>query len=255
MLILEIVLIVIGLAAVILSYKLTDSDGKSVSETEKNAMGYQDGVSFDDVNIEEIEEKIQQIQEESMLKTSDELSRISNEKLMGMDEYSSEVLERIEKNHEEVVFLYNMLNEKETEIKQLMKHVDSVKVQLQEAVAEEYQKISASLKDMEDKKRELEGNAAFDFSEELDFEEEETKSEKEELSVMYDKEVEAIEREEQKEQRYFPKKSENTSKQKKNHNNEIIQLYKNGHSILEISRMLSLGQGEVKFVIDLYETK
>ena len=40
-----------------------------------------------------------------------------------------------------------------------------------------------------------------------------------------------------------------------NHNTEIIHLYKKGYSVLEISKMLSLGQGEVKFVIDLYENR
>ncbi len=38
-----------------------------------------------------------------------------------------------------------------------------------------------------------------------------------------------------------------------NHNDEIIELYKKGRSILEISKMLSIGQGEVKFVIDMYK--
>ena len=40
-----------------------------------------------------------------------------------------------------------------------------------------------------------------------------------------------------------------------NHNDEILSLYKKGRSILEISKMLSLGQGEVKFVIDLYNAR
>lgn len=44
-------------------------------------------------------------------------------------------------------------------------------------------------------------------------------------------------------------------KQKVNHNQEIITLYKKGHSVLEISKLLSLGQGEVKFVIDLFENR
>ena len=43
--------------------------------------------------------------------------------------------------------------------------------------------------------------------------------------------------------------------QMENHNDEIISLYKKGRSVLEISKMLSLGQGEVKFVIDLYNAR
>lgn len=40
-----------------------------------------------------------------------------------------------------------------------------------------------------------------------------------------------------------------------NSNSEIIALYKKGISILEISKMLSIGQGEVKLVVDLYNAR
>ena len=38
-----------------------------------------------------------------------------------------------------------------------------------------------------------------------------------------------------------------------NHNAEIIKLYKEGNSVFDISKLLSIGQGEVKLVIDLYK--
>ena len=41
----------------------------------------------------------------------------------------------------------------------------------------------------------------------------------------------------------------------KNYNQEIIDLHKKGRSVLEISKILSIGQGEVKFVIDLYDAR
>lgn len=37
------------------------------------------------------------------------------------------------------------------------------------------------------------------------------------------------------------------------HSDEIIRLYNKGHSVLEISKMLEIGQGEVKLVIDMYQ--
>ncbi len=254
MLLLEIVLIVVGLAAVILSYKMADYSANRIEPISEKA-DTTEGVSSYNIDKEEIKNDLEQIQEEAILEVSDELSRISNEKLMGMDEYSSQVLEKIEKNHGEVVFLYNMLNEKEEEIKKLVHHADVVKAQLHEEVAKEYQSISQLLKEIETKRTELEVNATFDMSEEFDFDEETEISSREELNAMYDQEVEAIEEKEKTQQQYFPKKSETVTKSAHNHNNEIIALYKKGHSVLEISRMLSLGQGEVKFVIDLYEAK
>ncbi|MFW5632516.1 MAG: DUF6115 domain-containing protein [Acetivibrio ethanolgignens] len=38
-----------------------------------------------------------------------------------------------------------------------------------------------------------------------------------------------------------------------NQNEQILRLYEAGKSILEISRELGLGQGEVKLVIDLFQ--
>lgn len=253
MLILEVMLIVIGLAAVVFSYKMMDDSKIPQDQMMKEAEIDIERVSS--YNIDEIESQIEQIQEEATLKAADELSRISNEKLMGMDEYSTEVLNKISKNHEEVVFLYNMLNEKSDELKNLIHHVDTVKAQLHEDVAKEYQKVSETIKEIEDKKKELEEKSSFDFNEDFEFENEEESKTKEDLNAIYEQEIEAIEQEEKKEQQYFPQKTQEPVKQSQNHNNEIIRLYKKGHSVLEISRMLSLGQGEVKFVIDLFEAK
>lgn len=45
-------------------------------------------------------------------KTERSLERISNEKIMAVNEYSDTVLDEINKNHKEVMFLYDMLNDK-----------------------------------------------------------------------------------------------------------------------------------------------
>lgn len=38
-----------------------------------------------------------------------------------------------------------------------------------------------------------------------------------------------------------------------NHTHEILKLYKSGKSNVEIAKLLSLGTGEVKLIIDLYK--
>ena len=45
-------------------------------------------------------------------KTERAMEKVSNEKIMAVNEYSDTVLEEINKNHKEVVFLYDMLNDK-----------------------------------------------------------------------------------------------------------------------------------------------
>lgn len=45
------------------------------------------------------------------------LEKLTNEKIMAVNEYGKTVLDEIERNHKEVVFMYDMLNDKTTDIK------------------------------------------------------------------------------------------------------------------------------------------
>lgn len=256
MIALEIILIVIGLFAVVLSFRISDygsRDGMSLPQEEQRT-GRDPAVSEED--REAWERRLEETAEDAVQTASDELARLSNEKLIGMDEYSGQVLEKIAKNHEEVVFLYNMLVEKEEDIKKLIHHADSVKAQMHQKIAGEYQKMAQVLKLLEKKKEKLEeGIREQNYHPEHPHQKEQKK-----LQEVYEKEIRAIEEAEEKEQaQYFPKaqpgKEKKAADGNPNHNNEIMDLYKKGHSVLEISRMLSLGQGEVKFVIDLHESR
>ena len=59
------------------------------------------------------------VSEDTIVKTDDYLSKLSNEKIMAVSEYSDQILEKIARNHEEVVFLYNILNHKEKSLRRL----------------------------------------------------------------------------------------------------------------------------------------
>lgn len=256
MLILEIILVIVGLTAVVLSFKISEYGKEGVGQQQETAQAEPDYEVAHRLE-EEIKVSIEQKQEETLELVSDELSRISNEKIMGMDEYSSQVLDKIEKNHGEVVFLYNMLNEKEEEIKKLVHHVDTVKAQIHEDVAKEYQNVTDALAKIKQGQQELKRTKqSVPKAEPASERATRPETKRDELNAIYEQEIEAIEQaENQEKQRYSSKKEEVKKANGKNHNNEIVALYKKGHSILEISRMLSLGQGEVKFVIDLYEAR
>ncbi len=60
----------------------------------------------------------------AMEKTERSLDRITNEKMMAVNEYSDTVLNEINKNHKEVVFLYDMLNDKHENLKDTVSEVD-----------------------------------------------------------------------------------------------------------------------------------
>lgn len=62
--------------------------------------------------------------QEQVQKAERSMERISNEKIMAVNEYSDTVLEEIHKNHQEVVFLYDMLNDKHDTLKTTISEAD-----------------------------------------------------------------------------------------------------------------------------------
>ena len=69
-------------------------------------------------------------------KTEAALDKISNTKILEMNEYAESVLGEINRNHNETVFLYDMLNEKAKEIKTTVKDVNNAKKQVEKIHAE-----------------------------------------------------------------------------------------------------------------------
>ena len=249
MIILEIVLVTIGLAAVVVSYRMADAgdSGRMSADTEAQQ-------TSDEQQIEEKMQKVQEKMEASihawMQETEDALSKLSNDKLMGMDDYSSQVLKKIEQNHEEVVFLYNMLNEKEDALKELIHTADKIKAQLQEQMAQEYQKNEQALEQLRKTSQQLAGQIQNVQAQAGQVQGAEYPADRASLNAVYDREIREIEKAEQKEKKQHRRKKENVT-DAGNHNARILQLYKEGYSILDISKMLSLGQGEVEFVLNL----
>lgn len=264
MIFLEIALLVIGLGAIIFSFYL--------SSPKTNA---QDGSveSLTKEELQDIEKKYEDLKE----KTQDafdqleaKLSEMSNEKIMGMSEYSDQVIDKIEKNHGEVVFLYDMLNEKQEEMKEFITKIDSMKADIHDEAAKEYQKLKQEEETLDRLRDEMlmeniQSRESYadtgEFSQKVSLSEEEllgltsgeeTLDSKESSPVFSKEEEKEEENAPVSENRYQPLESQEPIK---NHNEEIIALYKKGRSVLDISKMLSLGQGEVKLVIDMYNAQ
>lgn len=123
-----IVLIVIGIICVIISIILGITDNKEQADTASYVSDYdsakqvsQLSKAIDDI----IEKKMQDIEE----KTEASLDKISNTKILEMNEYADNVLKEINRNHNEVMFMYDMLNEKDKEIKTTVKSVNATNTQ------------------------------------------------------------------------------------------------------------------------------
>lgn len=124
----EIILIVIGVAVFLLGYfiparkKDLDEEVQLISEDEIRKL-----ISAE---AEQVKEKIADIVDEtvsySIEKTERAMERLTNEKIMAINEYSDTVLEEINKNHKEVIFLYDMLNDKHDNLMATINEASSV---------------------------------------------------------------------------------------------------------------------------------
>ena len=85
-------------------------------------------IELTDKQKEDIKSQINNLIEEQLNSIDDRteasLDRISNTKILEMNEYADTIMNEISRNHNETVFLYDMLNEKAKEVKGTVKDVN-----------------------------------------------------------------------------------------------------------------------------------
>ena len=93
-----------------------------------------------EAQIKDVKERISDMVDETVSyaveKAERSMERVSNEKIMAIGEYSDTVLESIHKNHEEVVFLYDMLNDKHKDLTDTAAIVDKTSKEAKKSVEE-----------------------------------------------------------------------------------------------------------------------
>lgn len=152
-------------------------------------------------------------------KTERSLERLSNEKIMAVNEYSDTVLVQIHKDHEEAMFLYDMLNNKHDSMKRTLSEIN-------QALSE----VNRAVKSAEE--------AASNLQREL------TQPEAQEEAPAWQEEMLPVRE---------PETAEDEEEMEKlNSNDRILALYRQGKSSVDIAKTLGLGVGEVKLVIDLF---
>ncbi|WP_287388557.1 DUF6115 domain-containing protein [Lachnospira sp.] len=147
----SVTLIIIGIICVVLSIVFNfDKDNKESQGISSELTKEQQDKLRKQIN-EIIDAQILNVTE----KTESSLDKISNTKILEMNEYAENVLGEINRNHNETVFLYDMLNEKAKEIKSTVKDVNITKRQVE--------KIHAEVKENVNKEEEL--NSAPELNE------------------------------------------------------------------------------------------
>lgn len=129
----EVVLLLCGIVCVVVSFVMGDSKKDNITGDVLTSKLTEEQKSEIRRQINEIvEEEVQNASE----KTEVSLDRISNTKILEMNEYAENVLGQINRNHNETVFLYDMLNDKAKEVKTTVKDVNTTKRQVERIQAE-----------------------------------------------------------------------------------------------------------------------
>lgn len=212
----EITLIIIGVIFIVVSFFLQEKLSKkdieqitSLSEAELKLIVDKQLRDADSKVEDAVDEKIEEVIET----TERSMERTSNEKIMAISEYSDTVLESMNKTHNEIMFLYSMLNDKHKELTDLAGELSSLPNSLQGANSEAQKRYEETVTLVESRVEKAEPLP------------------KEEL-------LEA---------------AVSMTESERNHNDDILFLHSAGKSDVDIAKELGLGLGEVKLVIGLFK--
>lgn len=223
----EVILIIIGVVFIIASFFITEKLSQQDLE-QISLMSQADLKRIADKQLEEVkvrvEESVEDVLDEALEITKRGLEKETNKKIMAVSEYSDTVLENINKSHNEVMFLYSMLNDKQTEtadmIGNLQRYIKEIRdMDVEAALSGSEEAVSVS--------------HASAVSSEKSFES---------LSLS-----EVIVEPELKSETPEEDAEENLTK-----NEKILLLHKEGKSEVEIAKTLGCGLGEVRLVMGLY---
>lgn len=195
--------------------RLSPSELNKIAELSKDELGRIIDGALSGASSK-VEEAIQTQIDASSEQVERALEKETNEKIMAISEYSDTVMENMNKTHNEIMFLYNMLNDKHAELTGL---------------ATDLQKIAANVKSIQD------GLAKKKAPEPVPVARPESVEEKVEI----------------KEQKIPVVKKKENPDTEENHTGKILEMRKKGMQSVEIAKALGVGLGEVNLVLGLYK--
>lgn len=225
--VLQIILLVLGCLLFVVSFFVSDRNKEDNKSTYLEDREFQNRAQQ---ALDEAGDKLSQMVDETvqyaMQKSERGLERVSNEKIMAVSEYAEAVLSDMEKSHKEILFLYDMLNEKTTALKNSIREADELRKNIDKA------------------------NSQL-INDKISFEEENKDFNVDATEKLIVEETENI---------VSAQAGINTSipdiyggNSNGNKNDKILAMHDEGKSNVAIAKELGLGVGEVKLVIDLFK--
>lgn len=271
-----IIMMILGLVFIFASFFISEKLTKKESDFNIDLLTINDDYQFSERELSIIKRKIEDVianqAKDILYETNESLSSMANEKTMALGDYAVAVCEQIEKNHKEVMFLYSMLDDKQKEIMKTVQQVDDMKKQLQPFVDQ----LSSGEKAMtanvqKSKEAEAHMDAVLAEAKAVIQPQKQTVQSEHTQSIKEEKTLSAAPADTEQEQQDsvddledvfqkfddadtdFEDTMDEEFEANSNSNEIILEMHRNGNSIIDIAKQLGLGVGEVKLVIDLYQ--
>lgn len=244
--VIQIVLLIAGAVLFVISFIVPDIGGESKRKEEE----YDDAVKLKDMAqevLDEVGKQLSEMVDETVgyanERTERSMERVSNEKIMAISEYSETVMADMEKAHKEILFLYDMLNDKTAALNNTIREADAIRQSLNqvndEGLFPQLDTITETESEIEDSMeklvRETEEMVVADSAKKRGRKKKESSPD----ANLSDNKVSPV-----------PDIYGGTAKNK---NEKVLALHKEGKSNVAIAKELGLGVGEVKLVIDLFK--
>ena len=249
---LEIGLVVIGVlifaGSFFITEKLSSSDMKEITRiSEKEVQNIVDSriAQSESIIKDRFDDKLEDAVNDFAIRTDEEYVSKMNQ----MNEYSQKVLETMEKTNNEIVFIHSMLNDKQENVTKLTEKLDITQKQLLQLKNDVDESINA-LKEQYDQNITLKKEQEFVTGIEA------TRVETETVKTFNDELIEKIADSNDEEVpegfKEAVTESSNESHTMSSEESEIVNLYKEGYSEIDIAKKLGKGIGEIKLVLGLY---
>ena len=243
----EIILLLVGCVFMIgsffISEKLSSSELNKISELSEDELKKiierevnNAGTQMDEVIGQKIEEAGGQAERA--------MEKESNEQIMQIHEYSETVMESMKKTHDEIMFLYSMLNDKHTEMT---------------SMTGDLQRLAADIRNLQENLSAKAGTSIRKPVAESHVVQQPVMKQNavvqpmtETIDVQPEPEVQVNRFQEIQEPEQKTEKPETADAQGMS-NDMILKLYEQGLSKVEIAKQLGRGLGEVNLVIELYK--
>lgn len=258
------------------SYDDTAASGQNINDTADEAVKVYDGgtqdSSYQNSEVTAAKKDLSDALDEEITQKQDEtkrsLEKEANSKIMAINEYSDTVLDSINKAHNEIMFLYSMLNDKHDELTRLSGDIDKASSRLRSSFeplsadsAKRAEKPSVAVQKpaepksgtmQQDTKPDMKQMTGIDISGIIKTQPASAAPASKAGATSTTGTAASVSVKASDAALGTPAGS-SANADVINHTHEILKLYKSGKSNVEIAKLLSLGTGEVKLIIDLYK--